>query len=44
MAVVALSWVLSKGANLIVGIIASERVDSFVEALNFELKKEKLLC
>lgn len=42
MAAVATRWVLSKGANPIVGVNSLERVDDFVKALNFELTESEI--
>lgn len=42
MAAVATKWVLSKGANPIVGVNSMERVDDFVKALNLELAESEI--
>lgn len=42
MAAVATRWILSKGANPIVGVNSLERVDDFVKALSFELTDSEI--
>lgn len=42
MAAVATKWVLSKGANPIVGVNSVERVDDFIKALSFELNDNEV--
>ena len=42
MAAIATRWILSKGANPIVGVTSVERVDDFVKALSFELTEDEI--
>lgn len=42
MAAVATAWVLSKGANPIVGLSSKERIDSAVAAISMELSEEEV--
>lgn len=42
MAAVATAWVLSKGANPIVGLSSKERIDSAVAAISIELSEEEV--
>ena len=42
MAAVATAWVLSKGANPIVGLSSKERIDSAVAAMSMELSEEEV--
>lgn len=42
MAAVATAWVLSKGANPVVGLGSKERIDQAVKAMNLELSEEEI--
>lgn len=42
MAAVATRWLLSKGANPIVGVNSVERVDDFLKALTFKLTESEI--